>query len=264
MRLNGVRTLLAVALAVALLAATADAAVAPPKCWKGRAGCTHTATPYWTLTSFEGTATVVGTRPKSLTCADVANGPRAEIIAGRYAVEFTLRPRASDTRVPANAQKLPTTSKPLALSLRATGTTHEQVRTLTPTGDGQGCVETLHDCDRSATTTVADELDVFVRGRRVVQETPGDFIQSRFPECSGNSASPSLLPKDALDGKFMSEESTFSAFRHRDTVVTHGRDRQIGDGSTSIELSGRLTYARSIHACTRYPRTKPRCRDARG
>ena len=98
----------------------------------------------------------------------------------------------------------------------------------------------------------------------MIQETPGDFIKSRFLECAETPTSASLLPDDPVEGKFMSEASSLRAFRHRDTVVTQGRDHQIGDGSTSITVSGKLTYGRSIRACTRYPFTKPRCRTARG
>ena len=253
----GVVALIAAIVAVAV--PVADAAVNPPACWKGKAGCTHTSTPSWDLRTFTGSASVVGTRQNALTCADVANGAKEEIVAGRYSVKFALRRDLSDTLVAANAQQLPTTSKPLVLALAVTSTTHERVRTLNP-----DCTETFRDCDMSKTSNVADSLDVFVRAKRVIQETPGDFIQSRFLECAETSTMPSLLPDDALDGKFMSEDSTFSAFRHRDTVVTHGRDRQIGDGNTSIDLSGKLTYARTVRACTRYPLTKPRCRTARG
>lgn len=262
MRPYGVLVLIAACVAVAV--PVADAAVAPPKCWKGKAGCTHTSTPHWNLSAFAGTVSVVGTRAPQLTCADVANGPREEIVGGRYTVKFSMRRDLSDTRVGANAQKLPTTSKPLVLALAVKSTTHEQVRTLTPTADGQSCTESSRDCDASRSSLVGDSLDVFVRAKRIVQETPGDFIQSRFLECAETPAMTSLLPDDALDGKFMSEESTFSAFRHRETVVTHGRDHQLGDGNTSIDITGALTYARTIHACTRYPLTKARCRDARG
>jgi hypothetical protein len=256
--------LVAAALGVALLAGTADATVAPPKCWKGKAGCTHTATPHWNLRSFDGTVSVVGTRQAALSCADVANGAREEVVAGRYTVRFALDKDLSDSRVPANAQKLPTTSKPLILALNVTSTTHETVRALSPNGDGQTCTESFRDCDISKTSLVGDQLDVFVRGRRVIQESPGDFVQSGLLECAETPTTVSLLPDDALDGKFMSEPSTFNAFRHRSTVVTHGRDHQIGDGNTSVAISGRLTYSRTIHACTRYPRIKARCRDARG
>jgi hypothetical protein len=256
--------LLAVALSSALLAATADAAVAPPKCWKGRAGCTHTSKPHWNLRTFNGSVSVVGTRSSALTCADVQGGAREEIVAGRYTVKFALDRELSDSRIGANAQKLPTTSKPLVLALRATSTTHETVRTLAPTGDGQTCTETTRDCDASKTSLVGDELDVFIRSKRVIQETAGDFIQSRLLECAETPVMVSLLPDDAVDGKFMSEDSTLTAFRHRDTVVTHGRDHQVGDGNTSITIGGKLIYTRTIHACTRYPLAKARCRDARG
>jgi hypothetical protein len=261
---NGVRTLVAVALSLALLAGTADAAVAPPRCWKGKAGCTHTATPHWNLRTFTGSVSVVGTRPNALTCADVQSGAREEIVAGRYTVKFSLDKDLSDSRIGANAQRLPTTSKPLILAFRATSTTHERVRTLTPTGDGQGCTETFRDCDATKNSLVGDQLDVFIRSKRVIQETPGDFIQSHFLECAETPSNVSLLPDDAVEGKFMAEDSTLRAFRHRDTVVTHGRDHQIGDGNTSIAISGKLTYTRTIHACTRYPFTKARCRNARG
>jgi hypothetical protein len=261
---NGVRTLLAVAFSLALVAATADAAVSPPRCWKGKAGCTHTSTPHWKLRTFTGSVSVVGTRPNALTCADVQGGAREEIVAGRYTIKFALDKDLSDSRIGANAQTLPTTSKPLVLALRATSTTHEKVRTLTPTGDGQTCTETFRDCDASKPSLVADQLDVFIRSKRVIQETSGDWIQAHFLECAETGTMVSLLPDDAVEGKFMSEDSTLTAFRHRDTVVTHGRDHQIGDGNTSIAISGKLTYTRTIHACTRYPRTKARCRDARG
>ena len=32
----------------------------------------------------------------------------------------------------------------------------------------------------------------------------------------------------------------------------------------STQVTGKLTYERTIRACTRYPRTKARCRAARG
>jgi hypothetical protein len=261
MRPHGVGTVLAAALLLSLVtAATAGAAAAPPECWKGRAGCTHTALPHWDVRSFGGTVSVVGTRRATLTCADVANGPREEIVAGRYTVRFSMRRDLSDLRVPANARKLPTTSKPLDVTLRVTSVTHERVRTLDP----NGCKESFRDCDTSRTGLVADRLEVYVRGRRVIQESPGDFIPARFLECAETATTTSLLPDDPLDGKLVSEDSSPAAFRHRSTVVPIGRDRQVGDGNTSVTVSGRLTYARTIHACTRYPRTKPRCRDARG
>src|SRR5689334_24470119 len=100
MPLDGVRVLVVAALLLSLVTAvTADAAVRPPKCWKGKRGCTHTATPHWNLRTFNGTVGVVGTRASSLTCADVANGARDEIVAGRYAVTFTLDRDLSDSRV---------------------------------------------------------------------------------------------------------------------------------------------------------------------
>jgi hypothetical protein len=256
---NGVRTLLAAALAVSLFAAVADAAVAPPRCWKGKAGCTHTATPHWNLRTDAGTVSVVGTRPNTLTCADVASGPREEIVEGRYKVEFTLDPKSSQSLIPANAQKLPTTSKPLKLAFDVTSTTHEKIRTL-----NQDCSESFRDCDKTDTSRAGDTLDVFIRAGRVIQETRGDFIKSRLLECAETPTMTSLLPDDPLEGKLMSEDSSLRAFNHRDAVVTHGRDRQIGDGNTSIDVSGKLTYGRSIRACTRYPLIKERCRTARG
>ena len=264
MRPNGVWAVLAAAVALSLLPLAADAAVAPPKCWKGRAGCTHTAVPHWNLRTFDGSVSVVGTRPPQLTCADAVSGPREEIVEGRYVVKLTLDPGSSQSRIAANAQELPTTSKPLKLSFDVSSATHEQVRTLTPDAGGQGCTESFRDCDRSSTSRAGDSLDVFIRSRSVIQETPGDFVKSRFLECAETPTMASLLPDDPLDGKFMSEDSTLAAFRHRDTVVTHGRDHQIGDGATSVEISGKLTYTRSIRACTRYPLAKPRCRTARG
>src|SRR3954469_567286 len=261
---NGVRTLFAVALVVALVPlAAAQAAVAPPKCWKGKSGCTHTATPHWNLKTFTGSVSVIGSRPQTLTCADVANGPREEIVSGRYAVKFTLDPKASQSLIGADAKQQPITSRPLKLVFDVSSTTHEQVRTLTPAGDGN-CAETFRDCDQTSASRASDTLDVFVRSRSVIQETPGDFIKSRFLECAETPTSASLLPDDPLEGKFMSEASSLRAFRHREVVATHGRDHQIGDGNTSITVSGKLTYGRSIRACTRYAFTKPRCRTARG
>jgi hypothetical protein len=253
------------AFALALIPlASAQGAVTPPKCWQGKAGCVHTSTPHWNVTGFNGTVSVVGTKPSSLTCADTANGPREEIVSGGYTVKFTLdRPR-SKTRIAANAHKLPTTSKPLALRFNVTRTTHEQVRKLTPNADGSGCTESTRDCDKSDTSTAADTLDVFIRTQRVVQETPGNFIKPSFLECAETPEMGSLLPVEPLDGKFMSETSRLAAFRHRDTVVTHERDRQIGDGSTTVAVSGKVTYARSIRACTTYPLARQRCRTARG
>src|SRR3954453_4582768 len=128
---NGVRTLFAVALVAALVPlAAAQAAVAPPKCWKGKSGCTHTATPHWNLKTLTGTVSVDGTRPQALTCADVAGGAREEIVAGRYTVKFALLPKSSQSRIGADAAKGPLTSKPLELTLDVTSTTHERVRTL--------------------------------------------------------------------------------------------------------------------------------------
>jgi hypothetical protein len=259
MRPNGVRALLVAALAVSVFAAVANAAVAPPRCWKGKAGCTHTAIPHWNLMTFGGSASVTGTRPSTLTCADVASGPKDEIVEGRYTVEFTLDPKSSQSLVPADAQKLPTTSKPLKLAFDVTSTTHERIRTL-----NQDCSESFRDCDKTETSRAGDTLDVFIRAARVIQETPGDFIKSRFLECAETPTMPSLLPDDPVEGKFMSQDSSLRAFSHRDTVVTHGRDHQIGDGNTSLAVSGRLTYGRSIRACTRYPLTRQRCRTARG
>lgn len=260
---NGVRTLLATAFVLAALPAVADAAVAPPKCWKGKAGCLHTATPHWTLRTFTGTADVNGTRANSLTCADVQQGARDEIVAGHYTVKMSLKRSESQTRVGADARGNPITSKPLRLSLLVTSTTKERVRTLTPNGDGT-CRETFRECDRADSSTKKDTLDVFARSRSVIQETPGDWIKSAFLECAETPTTPSLLPDDPLDGKFMSEPHSLRIFRHPDTTVTHGRDRQLGDGDTSIAVSGELSYARSIRACTTYPLTKTRCRTARG
>jgi hypothetical protein len=263
MRPNGVRTLLATAFVLAAIPAVTEAAVAPPKCWKGKAGCRHTSTPHWNLRTFTGTADVNGTRPNSLTCADVQQGPRDEIVAGHYTVKMSLKRSLSQTRIGADANKNPITSKPLQLSLLVTGTTHERVRTLTSNGNGT-CAETFRDCDRTDQSTKQDTLDLFVRSRSVIQETPGDWIKSAFIECAETPTTPSLLPDDPLDAKFMSERSSLRIFRHPDTTVTHGRDRQIGDGNTSIAVSGKLTYARSIRACTTYPLTKTRCRTAKG
>jgi hypothetical protein len=260
MRPNGVGAV--VALVVAAVVPAADAAVAPPSCWKGQLGCVHTRTPHWSVRSFTGSVSVVGTRPNALTCADVAGGAREEIVAGRYTVRFVLDRPKSQTRVAADAHKLPITSKPLKLAFDVTSTTHERVRTLTPTADG--CTEAFRECDKSKASNARDTLDVFVRARRVVQETPGDFIKSRLLECAETPDMTSLLPPDPLDAKFMSEASTMRAFRHRNTIVNHGTDRQIGDGSTSIAAKSRLTYARSIRACTSYPLTRRRCRTARG
>lgn len=263
MRPNGVWAVLATAFVLALVPLGADAAVAPPKCWKGKTGCVHTSTPHWNLTTFVGSVDVNGTRPPGLTCSDVANGAREEIVAGHYLVKFGLNRRSSNTRIAADAQRLPLTSTPLKLAFGVTATTHERVRRLSPNGDGT-CTETFRDCDRNSSSTAKDSLNVVVRGRRVVQEMPGDFVKTRFLECAKTPDMASLLPDDPLGEQFMSEASTLRAFRHRDTVVTTGRDRQIGDGSTSIAVSGKLTYARSIRACTSYPLTRTRCRTARG
>src|SRR3954447_16274319 len=236
MRPNGVRTLVALALALSFIPlASASGAVTPPQCWKGKSGCTHTATPHWNLKTFTGSVSVIGTRPQALTCADVANGPREEIVSGRYAVKFTLDARASQSRIGADAKEQPITSKPLKLVFDVSSTTHEQVRTLTPAGDGN-CTETFRDCDKTNVSRASDTLDVFVRSRSVIQETPGDFIKSRFLECAETPAMASLLPDDPVEGKFMSEASSLRAFRHRDTVVTQGRDHQIGDGNTGITV----------------------------
>jgi hypothetical protein len=265
MRPNGVWAVVAAAVTLSLIPlAAAQGAVAPPKCWKGKAGCTHTSTPHWNVQTFGGTVTVVGTRQPVVTCADTASGPREEIVAGRYTVKFTLDRKASQTRIGADAHKNPTTSNPLKLAFDVASTTHEQVRTLTPTGDGQTCTESFRDCDKTAASRHTDTLDVFARANRIVQETPGDFIKPAFLECAETPTMASLLPGDPLEGTFMSEQSLPSAFRHRDTVVTQGRDHQIGDGNTSVDLTGKVTYGRSIRACTRYPLAKPRCRTARG
>jgi hypothetical protein len=255
--------LIATALALALLPLAAEAAVAPPKCWKGKKGCTHTSTPHWNLRTFEGTADVNGTRPNSLTCADVQSGPRDEIVAGHYTVKMALKRSESQTRIGADADENPITSKPLDISLLVTSTAHERVRTLSPNTDGT-CTETFKDCDKTDESTKKDTLDLFVRSRSVIQETPGDWIKSAFLECAETPTTPSLLPDDPLDGKFMSERSSQRIFKHPNTTTNHGRDRQIGDGSTSIAVSGKLTYARTIRACTRYPLTKTRCRTAHG
>lgn len=264
MRPTGVIALLSATIALSLVPLVADAAVTPPKCWKGKRGCVHTSTPHWNLRTFSGTVDVNGTRANALTCADATSGPKEEIVAGHYTVKLALDRAASQTLVGADAQKNPTTSKPLKLALNVTSTTHERVRTLTPAGDGQTCTETFRDCDRTATSTARDTLDVFVRNRRVIQETPGDFIKAALLECAETPDMTSFLPPDPLDAKFMSEPSTLAAFRHRDVAVSHGRDRQIGDGATSIAISGKLTYARTIRACTTYPLARTRCRTARG
>jgi hypothetical protein len=212
---------------------------------------------------FSGSVSVVGTRPQSLTCADVGSGAREEIVAGRYTVIFALDRRSSQTRIAPDSNKLPITSRPLALTFDVTSTTHERVRRLAPVGDGT-CTETFRDCDRSESSRANDTLDVFTRGRRVVQQTPGDFIATKLRECAETPEMRSLLPDRPLDADYMSEDSPLRAFRHRDTVVTHSRDLQLGDGSTSVAISGELRYARSIRACTKYPGTRARCRTARG
>lgn len=255
--------LVATAFVLAAIPAVTDAAVAPPKCWKGKAGCRHTSTPRWNLRTFTGTADVNGTRPNALTCADVANGPRDEIVAGHYTVKMSLKRSESQTRIGADANKNPITSKPLEIKLAVTSTTHERVRTLTSNGDGT-CSESFRDCDKTDASTKSDTLDVFVRSRSVIQETPGEWIKSAFLECAESATTPSLLPDDPLDGKFMSEPHSLRIFRHPDTTVNHGRDRQIGDGNTSIAVSGELTYARTIRACTTYPLARTRCRTAHG
>ncbi|HEX4734416.1 MAG TPA: hypothetical protein VH247_08400, partial [Thermoleophilaceae bacterium] len=137
------------------------------------------------------------------------------------------------------------------------------VRTVTSNGDGT-CAESFRDCDKASNSSASDSLNVVVRNRRVIQETPGEFLKTAFLECAETPTMTSLLPDDPVGEQFMSEDSTLRAFSHRSTVVTTGRDRQIGDGSTSIAVSGRLTYARSIRACTTYPLTRTRCRTARG
>jgi hypothetical protein len=265
MRSNGVSAVLLTALALALIpVATADSAVAPPACWKGNAGCRHTSTPHWSLTSYRGTVSVVGTKQKTLTCADVVAGPKEEIVAGRYMAKFALDAARSDRRIAADAKKQPTTSKPLDLHFNITSTTHEQIRTLTPSADPAGCTETFRDCNNTKTTTATDTLDVFIRTRRVIQETRGDFIQPRLLECAETPDMSSLLPSDALNGKLVSESSRLTTFRHRGSVVPFGGDHQIGDGAVSVSTAGKLTYARSIRACTTYPLTRTRCRTARG
>src|SRR3954447_21551950 len=164
MRPNGVWAVLAAIVLVSLVPVVADAAVAPPKCWKGKAGCTHTATPHWNLKTFGGSISVIGTRPQALTCGDVQNGARDEIVAGRYAVKFTLDPKASQSRIGADARQRPIASKPLKLVFDVSSSTHERVRTLTPAGDGN-CTETFRDCDKTSVSRASDTLDVFVRGR---------------------------------------------------------------------------------------------------
>jgi hypothetical protein len=264
MRPNGVWVVVATAVVLALVPLAADAAVAPPKCWKGKAGCRHTSTPHWNLRTFVGNVDVNGTRTNALTCSDVAGGAREEIVAGHYVVKFSLNRASSQTRVAADADKNPITgAKPLALAFAVTSTTHERVRQLAPNGDGT-CTETFRDCDRTSTSTAKDSLDIVTRNRRVVQTTPGDFIKSRFLECAEAQTMPSFLPDDPLGENFMTESSRPAAFKHKDTAVRHSRDRQIGDGSTSIAVSGNLTYIRTIRACTTYPLTRTRCRTARG
>jgi hypothetical protein len=263
MRPNGVRTLLVAAAVLSLVPVVADAAVAPPKCWKGKAGCRHTSTPHWNLQAFTGSASVNGTRPGSLTCADVAGGAREEIVQGRYVVKFSLNRVKSQTRVGADAQKRPLTSSPLKLAFAVTSTTHERVRSLAPNGDGT-CTETFRDCDKASNSTARDSLKLFVRNRQVIEEMPGDFLGRAFLECAETPTMTSLLPEDPLGEEFMDEDGSLAAFRHRDTRTSHGHDHQIGDGSTSLAVSGRLTYVRSIRACTTYPQTKTRCRTARG
>jgi hypothetical protein len=263
MRPNGVWAVLLAAMTLALIPLAADGAVAPPKCWMGKPGCTHTAIPHWNLTRLNGSVSVVGTRPPSLTCADVSGGAREEIVAGRYTATFTLDRKASQSRIAADANKRPITSTPLKLVFNVASTTHERVRRLEPAADGN-CTESFRDCDKTDNSRASDSLDVFVRARRVIQEMSGDFVKSRLLECAETPTMASLLPDDPLEGKFMSEDSTFRVFASRDGHVTTSSNRQIGDGSTSIDTSAELSYARSIRACTRYPLTKARCRTARG
>src|SRR5215213_7567608 len=98
MRPNGVWVALIATAALATVPIVADAAVAPPKCWKGKRLCVHTSTPHWNLRTFSGSVSVNGTRPNALTCADVASGPREEIVAGRYTVKLALDRAKSQTR----------------------------------------------------------------------------------------------------------------------------------------------------------------------
>ena len=264
MRPNGVSAIVLAAVALALIPLGAAQAVTPPKCWKGAAGCRHSETPSWDLTSFSGSVSAVGTRPPRLTCADLAGAPRDEIIEGRYTVAFKLDRARSETRVGVDAARQPKTADPLSLRFAVTQTTHELVRTLTPSADGTACTEATRSCDKSGTVGGTDRLDVFTRNRRVNQNFGGTFVNNSFLECAGSADVPSLLPSDPLDGSFLTRTDGLSTFRHRSVVVTTARDRQIGDGSTSINLKGKLTYARSIRACTYYAGTKKRCRTARG
>src|SRR4051795_3429816 len=111
MQPNGVRTLLVVLALVLATAVAADAAVAPPKCWKGKTGCRHRQTPHWNLRTFTGIADVNGTRPNSLTCADVQQGARDEVVAVHYKVKMSLKRAESQTRIGVDAHNNPITSK---------------------------------------------------------------------------------------------------------------------------------------------------------
>jgi len=251
------------ALALALTPVAADA-VTPPKCWKGARGCKHSATPSWNLTTFGGSVSSVGTRPKTLTCADLAGKPREEIVEGRYTVAFKLDPSRSELRVGADRSKQPKTADPLSLRFTVTQTTHEVVRTLTPTADGASCTESARACDKSGTVSGTDRLDVFTRNARVNHNFGGTFVNNSFLECAATPDMASLLPSNPLDGSLLTRSDGLSVFRHRSAVVTDGRDRQLGDGSTTVAIKSKLTYARTIRACTFYAGTKKRCRTARG
>src|SRR3954447_6533078 len=98
---TGVRLALALAATLALIPlATAGAAPKYPACWKGAAGCKHTLTRYFEVTSFTGSVVARGTKASALTCQDVGPGQaKSEIVGGTYKVSFVLDLGKSKLRI---------------------------------------------------------------------------------------------------------------------------------------------------------------------
>jgi hypothetical protein len=271
MHLVGVRVVVAVAAAAALLPLASAGAASPtlPPCFKGQAGCKHSLSRYWRLAGFTGSVTATGSRSPALTCADLAGQERREILSGTYEVDFALDKARSKVTIGADRTGNPRTPAPLRLRFKVTRNTHEQVRVLMPNADGSGCTEATHQCGQVGSVLRSDRMSIFTRNRRVHQDFAGAFLNPSFVQCAADADTPSLLPPGPLDGRFMAEITHAANFHHRTTHLTVARDIQLENNAQNVAVDGHLTYTRWLHACTYYGdlhsrSAQIRCRDARG
>jgi hypothetical protein len=255
----------AFAFALIALTTSASAATTYPVCWKGNAGCKHSLTSSWELTTFNGSVTASRTRDATLTCADAASGPKEEVVSGRYAVSFTLNPQSSKQIIRSDAAGRPRTPFALNLRFNVARLTHEKIRTVTPKGDGT-CTESTRDCDKTGTPlTKPDKLTVATTKRTVNQRMAGDFIESVTVPCAPDSATvKTVLPSTGpMFGTYLDEATGLRNFQHKTTVVVAGRTDMPGNGEVTSEVRARLSYERIRRACSYYSKSQKRCRTTR-